>query len=353
MGEGIFTMEKTMKFVTHNGKFHADEAMGTAILNLCFWDTNKGFIRTDNPAQYVDDHSAIIYDIGGGCFDHHMKGGNGARENGVPYSSAGLLWKEYGRRAVYTILDTLIVPVTDEEKSDLANKVVKAVDEFLIQGIDAVDNGKIPSTAVQATVSNDSKFGTLPFVNLTTISDIISDFNQKWCFRELDQDMLFMDAVNICTGVLINSISKSVSVILAQKTVNDAVDNRKYRRVVVLDKYMPWISTLLNNPAALDVWYCIFPSARRKGSWQMQAIPVSAFSREQRHPVPTEWWGAEVEDLRNMTWVPDAEFCHPSGFLSGAGSLEGMLRMAQLAVSANGEELEPYNPDSSPKDEEV
>ncbi|WP_350636582.1 MYG1 family protein, partial [Pseudoalteromonas sp. GW168-MNA-CIBAN-0100] len=44
----------------------------------------------------------VVIDVGGehnpetGRFDHHQRGGAGARENGIPFSSFGLIWQKYG-----------------------------------------------------------------------------------------------------------------------------------------------------------------------------------------------------------------------------------------------------------------
>ena len=80
--------------ITHGGLFHADETMATAILNKVF--NNLILCRTFKVPEEVA-APVIVYDIGGGKYDHHQKGGNGCRENGVPYSSAGLIWRDFGR----------------------------------------------------------------------------------------------------------------------------------------------------------------------------------------------------------------------------------------------------------------
>ena len=341
-----------VQFVTHNGKFHADEVMGTSILmiwyNLFLKDSFEvKVIRTDNPSPYVDDHISIIYDIGGGCFDHHQKEVR-VRENGVPYASAGLLWAEYCRGAVYGVIKDVVDGLDNDERSNLITAVCNYVDKFLIQGIDAADNGKAAPAIVPIMDDKNQETGNL--VSLTTISDIISNMNQGWCFEEIPADARFSEAVDLCTSVLVNEIQRATSVLLAQKTVNDAIHSRKYKRILVLDKYMPWISTMLANEEAVDIWYCIFPSARKKGHWQMQAVPSDPVTKEQRHPVPTEWWAATGETMPGITGVAEAEFCHKFGFLSGATTLEGMLKLAQLACAAGDpykEELELYVPASS------
>ena len=333
-----------VQFVTHSGKFHADEAMGTAILSAWYNIALEGtfepkIIRTNDPSPYVDDNISVIYDIGGGCFDHHQKGGNGVRENGIPYASAGLLWVEYGRGVVYSILEKNSPEgMSEEDFSELVNGVKGYVDQFLIQGIDAVDNGAVTTT-------------TDPAVAITSISDMVSNMNQKSMWNVgADADARFLDAVDLCASALLYAIEKAADVLVAQKQVNDAIHGRKYKRVLVLEKYMPWIGTLLSNEEAADIWYCIFPSARNEGHWQMQAVPVASASFEQRHPVPTEWWGATAATMPAITGVADANFCHKSGFLSGAGSFDGAMELARLACADGDpykEELELYVPASS------
>lgn len=45
--------------------------------------------------EVPQDFTGIVFDIGGGAFDHH---GNDEkkRENGVPYAAFGLLWQQLG-----------------------------------------------------------------------------------------------------------------------------------------------------------------------------------------------------------------------------------------------------------------
>ncbi|MFL0266986.1 MYG1 family protein [Candidatus Clostridium radicumherbarum] len=78
-------MKKEFKRIgTHDGRFHADEVMATAILKEIF---EVELIRTRDSA--VLDMVEIVYDVGGGQFDHH-----GAekiyREDSIPYASSGI-----------------------------------------------------------------------------------------------------------------------------------------------------------------------------------------------------------------------------------------------------------------------
>ena len=69
-------------------------------------------------------------DIGGrsnpaaGDFDHHQRGGAGERANGIRYASFGLVWREFGAALAG------------------GEEAAAAIDERLVQGVDANDTGQ-------------------------------------------------------------------------------------------------------------------------------------------------------------------------------------------------------------------
>ena len=80
--------------ITHNGTMHADEVFATAFLDMYLGDV-RVFRTTSVPTVGIQE-GAFIYDVGRGKFDHHQIDAL-KRDNGIPYSSIGLLWKEFGR----------------------------------------------------------------------------------------------------------------------------------------------------------------------------------------------------------------------------------------------------------------
>ena len=80
---------KEANCVTHGGKFHSDEIFATVILSKIL--TNIKLIRVNEVTDSMRESIAkkLVYDIGGGEFDHHQAGGNGQRDNGVKYASCG------------------------------------------------------------------------------------------------------------------------------------------------------------------------------------------------------------------------------------------------------------------------
>ena len=87
-------MKIPAKGFTHGGKFHADDVFSTALLQILRPDiqVTRGFV-------VPDDFDGIVYDVGGGMFDHHSEPRE-CRPNGVPYAAFGLLWRLLGAQLV-------------------------------------------------------------------------------------------------------------------------------------------------------------------------------------------------------------------------------------------------------------
>lgn len=287
--------------ITHSGTFHSDEVLATVILEKVLG--NITICRTFKvPEELADD--VIVYDIGFGMYDHHQKGGNGARENGVPYAAAGLIWKDFGRQLV-----------TDTCNPDL---VWNLIDRDLIQGIDATDNGKIPKVDYPA--------------QAMTFSQAISSFNPNWD-SEMSTDDAFAKAVEFAKIVFDNVLANAVSKANAQDIVDEAIES-SVNNIMVLDRFVPWqefIFSSTNNKAS-DILFVVFPSNR--GGYNWQCVPDALGSFGMRKAVPDEWKGLRDLELQNVTGVATASFCHPEGFIGGATTLEDAIALAKLAVEA-------------------
>jgi uncharacterized UPF0160 family protein len=287
--------------ITHGGIFHADEVFATAILEMVIDDLTvcRVFKVPDNLSTNV-----ILYDIGGGKFDHHQKGGNGSRENGIPFSSAGLIWKEYGPR----ILKDSVAP----------EYIFKAVDCRLISGIDAIDNGDLPKI----------EYPTSPL----SISRIISMMNPRWDETK-DSDTSFVEAVQLATHILNMVISDATSKAYAMCIVEEAISKAE-GTVMVLQQFVPWQECVIKstNPKASDILYVVYPSNR--GGYNVQAVPDTIGGTGQRKPLPADWRGLNGPMLQEATGIQTATFCHNVGFICGADSFEDALALANMAAMA-------------------
>lgn len=290
-----------MRFITHAGVFHADEVFATAILRRAFPDPGIPVIRTYDPGIY-DDPEDIVYDIGEGPLDHHQRHGAGCRPNGVPYASAGLVWRAYGRGLCS------------------CDYVFRYVDRGLIQGIDAQDAGM--------DLIKD------PACSPMTVSGVISAFNPTWddpAYDALPTDKRFLEAVDMASGILARHIANGESSIKAKAIIDRAIEGSE-GHVMVLEDYCPWSNWLCRSrhEKAKDVFYAVFPSAR--GGWNWQAAPIPRASFSQRCACPAEWRGMPADGLKAATGIPEAMFCHASGFIGACGTMEAAVKMAKLAA---------------------
>ena len=194
----------------------------------------------------------IVYDIGFGTFDHHQKGGNGARENGVPYAACGLIWKEFGHKIV----------------ADTCNPelVWNLIDRGLIQGIDAGDNGALPKLDYPA--------------QAMSFSAVISGFNPNWDSNE-DPDEAFAKAVAFAEVVFDNTLESATSKAKAKQIVDEAIEKSE-GHVMVLDQFAPWQEFVFSstNSKADEIQFVVFPSNR--GGYNWQCVPDGLGSFEQR-----------------------------------------------------------------------
>ena len=310
-------MKKTL--VTHNSVFHADETMSTAILSNIYGQDEVKIVRTNRSDKYIDNPDTIIYDIGMGQYDHHQKGGNGVRDNNVPYAACGLIWRDFGKNLIKIIAKQMNVANNDE----IIDRVYNIIDYLIIQGIDANDNGYKAS---------DYSKGSINYFN---ISNMVFSFNTIACdggVNSFQQEINFRKAVDLCSQILISNIRKYLDAANSESILKDLIANNVYEHILVLDKYIPWIKYITENTD--NIWYILFPSARNEGEWNMQAVPLSADTFDQRHSVPEAWWGGNDETLPKITGVAEATFCHQSnGFLTAAKGLNAMLKLANMAVA--------------------
>ena len=280
---------------THNGNFHADDVFSIAALKSIF-PTFK-LIRTRDleliaKADIVLDVGGV-YDADADRFDHHQRGGAGERENGIPYSSFGLIWQKYGLEIC-------------QGDQDTAN----AVDAGLVSNIDAIDCGHVEGV-----------------IKGITLSQTISMFNPTWQ-EDSHFDTCFDEAVDFASRVLTRFIASANGGISAKAIVAKAIENAEDPRVIVLEKYTPWKRTV--HALSEKALYMIYPS--QTGQWRIQTVPVEPGSFEDRKSLPKQWAGLSDKELKEVTGIDDAMFCHNGLFIAGAESFESTMKMASIAL---------------------
>jgi uncharacterized UPF0160 family protein len=97
--------------------------------------------------------------------------------------------------------------------------------------------------------------------------------------------------------------------------------------IIVLESYVPWERTVVDNSEAKLV---VLPA--RDDTWYVYTVPEKVGSFKRRMLLPIDWSGLEAGALAELTGVKDALFCHRDLFIAGAGSKEGAIAMAKLAL---------------------
>lgn len=288
-------------FVTHAGKFHADEVFATILLEKIYDEIN--LIRLPE-VDGINLDKKFVYDIGGGKFDHHQIGGNGQRNSGIKYAAFGLVWKEFGRAYL------------QKKQVNNIENCFNMFDKNFVQFIDAGDNGQIKYENID--------------IKLVTLSDIIEGFNPNWN-ENIDSDEKFKEALQIAKKIFNNKIESTIAKCDAKEFVEQAIEKSE-NGIMVLDKFMPYQEFVLesSNKKAKKILYVIFKS-NRKG-YTIKAIPKELGSFVNRKKFPDEWCGLRNEELQKVTGVKTATFCHNAGFICVADQYEDALKLARLAV---------------------
>lgn len=288
-------------FVTHAGKFHADEIFATILLEEIYGEIN--LIRLPE-VDGLNLDNKFVYDIGGGEFDHHQIGGNGQRNSGIKYAAFGLVWKAFGRKFL------------EQKNANNIEDCFYMFDKNFVQFIDAGDNGQIKYENID--------------IKLVTLSDVIEGFNPNWN-EDIDSDEKFKEALQIAKKIFNNKIESTIAKCDAKKFVEQAIEKSE-NGIMILDKFMPYQEFVLEstNPKAQNILYAVFKS-NRKG-YTIRAIPKELGSFANRKKFPDTWCGLRNEELQKVTGVSTATFCHNAGFICVADNLEDALKLAELAV---------------------
>lgn len=309
-----------MIIATHSGKFHADDVWAVTVLDMVF---PGGEIMRTRDAEAIRQADFAV-DVGGiwapeaGRFDHHQKGFAGARQSGVLYASAGLVWKTHGARCVALIATQAGHDISAED----AQQIAYAIDADLVQYLDMSDTG----TAKNAP----GGYG---------LSAVISGFNPTW----LDEQQVgnaaaadamrlrqFRRAMEFIAEVLINQVKYRVGSLLALAQVRRAELLEHGRVLFLKNGALPWASVVRNEmPKVLFVISYNIAEDRH----MIHTVPATTDTFEARADLPAAWAGLQGAELAAVTGVPDAVFCHNNLFIASAVSFEGVLKMARLALA--------------------
>lgn len=285
-------------FGTHDGSFHADEVSACALLLTFDLIDRDKIIRTREPeelerCEYVCDVGGV-YDPSIKRFDHHQLEYEGE------LSSAGMIWR-------YLLNEGVV---------DKA--LYKFINQGIIIGIDAHDNGKV-----------------LHEEGVCSFSHVIANFVPvSYDAGSETQDAAFFDALDFAVSHFKRVIRRFEYIKECRGAVAEAMAPKS--ECLFFEKPMPWQENFFqlggeSHPAL----FLIMPSGPH---WKLRGIPPGSHDRMGvRAPLPLEWAGLRDEELKRVTGIPGAIFCHKGRFISIWETKEDALKALQLVLEGRGE----------------
>lgn len=344
----MFSSKK--KIGTHSGSFHCDEVLACAMLtNYTSLYKDADIIRTRESS--VLSQMDIVVDVGGvydpstNRFDHHQKEFQDKFDDkhNIRLSSAGLIYKHFGKEVLRNMIEQRIikdlssydVQIDLSDSSFLDQIYLKMYDSF-VQAVDAIDNGVSQFTIEGKNIEPN-------YSNSTGLESRIARLNPTWTEKNPDENNKFRVAMSLADEEFVN-LTKGLIVSWwpARPIVQEAIEKRfevsNSGAIIKLRRFCPWKDHLteiekLNNLEG-KLLFVLFPEDNRENSnWRVQGINFKG-SFALRKGLKEEWRGVnDLEKLRSISGIPDIIFCHMSGFIGGAKSLESALKMAELSLN--------------------
>ncbi len=197
---------------------------------------------------------------------------------------------------------------------DAVEPVWRDLDRELILEIDRADNG-------------------VAAVGPGHLSVLIEAFNPTWDSTRAYDDA-FQEAAEVARGILVRACRQADAEARATTLVLAAARDAPDPRIVVLDRKLPWEKAV--HEGALDALLFIVYPNEDGSAWSCRSVPPDPGSFGQRLPLPEPWRGLNDAAFAEAAGIPDGTFCHPSGFMCGARSLESATRLAERAIALAG-----------------
>lgn len=341
----------TVTIGTHNGHFHADEALAVHMLRTHVPRYHDAaLIRTRDPA--VLDTCDTVVDVGGEYdaarhrYDHHQRGFTTVFPGkDTKLSSAGLVYMHFGKE----IIASRRGAASSESDSKTVELIYNKIYESFVEAVDANDNGiSVYDPAAIGAAGLKKKFSDGGF----TLGAMVSRLNPDWndpapsdpAEAQAAEDAKFLVASQRIGEEFDRDLDYYIkSWLPARALVEKAFGERSQydgegRIMVLSGQSCPWKDHLymLEEEAggASKVLYVLYPEKPTPDAkWRIQTVPVTKDSFESRKALPKEWRGVRDEELDKVSGVPGCVFVHAAGFIGGNKTFEGALELAKKALN--------------------
>lgn len=339
---------------THNGHFHADEALAVYMLRLLPDYSSSSLVRTRDQAVLDTCHTVVDvggeYNAGTNRYDHHQRTFNTTfPSHATKLSSAGLVYMHFGRAIIaqHTKLPS--------DHPDVSLLHEKLYDDF-VEAVDAHDNGiskydgsKLDAAGIQRRFRDGG----------VTLASLVGDMNYEDPLStepskstpeqpQAEEDSRFLGASKLMGTAFLRKLHSAATAWLpARSTIKEAYSSRSKQhpsgQILVLPKAgVPWKEHLYNMEESDSLsegkrlLYVLYPENEQKDAkWRIQAVGKDAASFESRKALPEAWRGvrdSELDGVLGSEIEDGAVFVHASGFIGGHKTEAGARAMASKAL---------------------
>ncbi len=290
-------MKRPRSVGVHDGTFHADEVTACAFLIVFNLVDIEKIIRTReldllSECEYVCDVGGIFAPKSK-LFDHHQSSYQG------DLSSAGMILEYFKDNGI----------ITHDEYHFFNNA--------LVLGVDAHDNGKSPQ-----------------HTGFCTFSHVIANFNPtSYEADDAKLDAAFREALQFAVGHIRRLYERYLYNKECRKTVKKAMDANTI--CLFFDHAISWLESFFSlNGKDHPALFVIMPA---KGHWKLRGVPPDYERRMQvRMPLPENWAGLLGDDLKKISGIQGAIFCHKGRFTSVWQTKEDAIKALKLVLQLNG-----------------
>jgi uncharacterized UPF0160 family protein len=167
----------------------------------------------------------------------------------------------------------------------------------LMIGIDAHDNGKVT-----------------PEIGTCTFSQVITNFVPPiYDAPKEQQTKAFFEALEFAEGHLKRLKQRFHYIQACREKIIESMKGKG--KFLFFEEAMPWMECFFEmGGEAHPALFVVMPSG---GHWKLRGIPPTLEERMKvRVPLPEEWAGLLDEDLKRVSGIPGAIFCHKGLFIS-------------------------------------
>ena len=276
-GGSSILRDKLMKYkkvVFHAGTFHADEVYATAYLMILYDFFDLPFPKWERKnvisPEMTEENGYLVYDIGGGRFDHHFaEEQKQRREDGTPYAAFGLIVREF-------------------HEGFFTKEEYEAFDTSWVKAIDLNDNTGCGNLAAFE----------------------IKCMNPTWDSPDNNTDIRVFNAISKARdtlGYIIEHVRADYRARECAETAVDIADGCVY-----LEHYAP-ISKYIASKDGIAFFG--FPSNREIGKYSITSVKLKGVNKA-LFPKEFRGFSAKAPNFAQTNYNTGLSFVHPNGFMA-------------------------------------